>query len=400
METSRARGGGGGGLGASVSLLYAAVYLHYGVLGLFMPVWLAHVGLKADQIGLLVSTPLLLRIVFAAPVARLADHLRRIRELLFGCLVGTAVFVAALGLVHGFVALIVFFVVLSVVWDPVPILADAYAVAAVRARELDFGRMRLCGSLGFVVANIAGGQIIDRAGIGVMPTLVAALLVVPLLVLPFLPPDRRFGSPEPSEAGEWRALVKDRSLVVVVLATALIVASSGLFMTFSAVHWSEKHYSSTFIGVLSAIGIASEVVVLWGAQKALGGRSPLWLILIAGGVTLVRWLLMALDPGPVVSIALQLLNGGGMGVIAGLMLFIAGRTPVRLMATAQGLNAVVVGVAAAGSAALSGYLWQALASTAYLLMALVAALGLALIALELRRPGLNAALVELPASGG
>jgi MFS transporter, PPP family, 3-phenylpropionic acid transporter len=364
------------------------------VFGLFMPVWLAHAGLKSNEIGLLVSTPMLLRILFVAPVSALADHLRRIRELLFACLAGTAAFVILLGTVHGFVAMILFFVAFSVVWDPVPILADAYAVAAVRARQLDFGRMRVWGSLGFVAANLAGGKIIDLAGIGAMPLMTAALLVVPLLVIPFLPPDRGFGTPEPAPRGEWRGLLKDRSLVVVILATALIVASSGLFATFSAIHWSEKHFSSTFIGVLSAVGIASEIIVLWGAQKALGERSPLWLILASGVLVVVRWLLMSLDPGPAFSVAFQLLNGGGMGVIAGLMLYIARRAPVRLMATAQALNAVVVGVAAALSAGASGYVWQVFASRGYLVMAAVAAVGLVIIVAELRAPGTAAVTAE------
>jgi PPP family 3-phenylpropionic acid transporter len=373
-------------LAGSVSLLYAAVYLHYGVLGLFMPVWLAHAGIRSSEIGLLVSAPMLLRILFVAPVSALADHLRRIRELLFVCLAGTAVFVVALGVVHGFVAMALFFVALSVVWDPVPILADAYAVAAVRAKQLDFGRMRVFGSLGFVVANLAGGKVFDLMGIGVLPILTAVLLVVPLLIIPFLPPDRRFGSSDPAPKGEWRTLLKDRSLVVAILGVAVIVASGGLFTTFSAIHWSAKHFSSTYIGFLSAVGIASEVVVLWGAQRALGARSPLWLILVAGGFIMLRWLAMALDPGPVFSAVFQLLNGGGMGVVAGLMLYIAGRVPVRLMATAQGVTAVVMGVAAAVSAAGSGYVWQQLGPAGYLLMAVIAALGLAVIALELRRP--------------
>ena len=387
-------------LAGSVSLLYGAVYLHYGVLGLFMPVWLAHAGLASTQIGLLIAAPMLLRIAFVAPVSALADHLRRIREVLFVCLAGTAILVAALGAVHGFAALAIFFVALSVVWDPVPILTDAYAVAAVRARQLDFGRMRVWGSLGFVVANLAGGKVIDLAGIKVLPTMTAALLVIPLLVIPFLPADRRFGSPEPAPKGEWRTLLKDRSLAVVILGVALIVASSGLFTTFSAIHWSAKHFSSTFIGMLSAVGIASEVVVLWVAQKVLGARSPLWLILVAGSLVLLRWLSMALDPDRAASLAMQLLNGGGMGVIAGLMLYIARRAPVRLMATAQGLNAVVMGVAAAVSAAGSGYVWQVFGSGGYLLMSVVAVLGLAVVAWELRRSNEPVVLPSAEAIGG
>ena len=62
---------GFGRLGLKTSMLYGAVYLHYGVFAIFMPVWLKNLGLPASQIGILVSLPLLLRILFVAPVSAL-----------------------------------------------------------------------------------------------------------------------------------------------------------------------------------------------------------------------------------------------------------------------------------------------------------------------------------------
>lgn len=375
--------GGRGALSAKVSALYAAVYLHYGVFGVFMPVWLAHQGVGAEQVGVLVSIPMLLRVVFVAPVLGLADRLRKIRELLFACLAATAGLMATLDLAHGFAAIAALFVVMSVSWDPIPILADAYAVCAVRARGLDFGRLRVWGSIAFVVANLVGGKAIDLSGVRIVPALTAGLLLVPLAVIPFLPADRVLGEAAPSAKGEWRSLLGDGPLVLVMLATALVVSSQALFAVFSAIHWTARGYSATFVGVLSAIGIVSEIAVLWLAQMGLRGRSPLWLILASGLLTILRWLLMALDPGPALLVVVQLLQGPGMGVVAGLMLFIAEAAPQRLIATAQGVNAVVVGLFAAVLAGASGFLWRVLGSHAYLVMALVAAAGLAMIASRL-----------------
>lgn len=382
---------GRAGLTARVSALYAAVYLHYGVFGVFMPVWLAHQGVGAEKVGLLVSIPMLLRVVFVAPVLGLADRLRRIRELLFACLAATSALMAALNLAHGFVAIAALFVVMSVSWDPIPILADAYAVCAVRARGLDFGRLRVWGSIAFVAANLIGGKAIDLAGVRIVPALTAALLLVPLAVIPLLPADRTLGEAAPSAKGEWRGLLSNGPLVLVMLATALIVSSQALFAVFAAIHWTAKGYSATFVGFLSAIGISAEIMVLWLAQMGLKGRSPLWLILVCGALTLLRWLLLALDPGPALLVVAQLLQGPGMGVIAGLMLFMAEVAPPRLVATAQGVNAVVVGLFAAVVAAASGFLWRVLGAHAYLVMALVAAIGCLAIASQLRGVGRKAA---------
>ena len=375
---------GFGRLSLKTSTLYAAVYLHFGVFSVFMPVWLLkHAGLPASQIGLLMSLPLLLRILFVAPVSALADHLRQIREVLFVCLVLMAALVGSLSLVRGFVPIAIFFVVLSMVWDPIPILTDSYAVAAVRVRGLNFGRMRLWGSLAHISANFIGGAIIDYAGIRTVPWMTAALLLVPLAIIPFLPADRHFGDPVPAAKGEWTRLVKDRPLMIVLFATCLILGSQGLFGGFAAIQWTAKGFSSRFIAELNGVGIAAEIVILWACQRMLGRRSPLVLILVMAGLTVVRWLLMTLDPGPALLIAIQLLQGAGMGVVAGLMLFIAERAPAHLMATAQGLYAVIVGVIAALVVAGSGFLWQAFGPRAYLAMALITAVGMGLVAMQL-----------------
>jgi PPP family 3-phenylpropionic acid transporter len=392
---------GFGRLGLKTSMLYGAVYLHFGVFAIFMPVWLKHQGLPASQIGLLVSLPLLLRILFVAPVSALADHLRRIREVLFVCLVLMAVLVGSLTLARGFVAIAIFFVVLSMVWDPIPVLTDSYAVAAVRVRGLDFGRMRVWGSLAHISANVVGGEIIDHLGIHMVPWMTAALLLVPLAVIPFLPADRRFGDPVPAAKGEWTRLVKDRPLMVVLFATSLILGSQGLFGAFAAIEWTAKGFPSVYIAALNGVGIGAEILILWVCQRMLGKRSPLVLILVMAGLTVVRWLLMTLDPGPVALIPIQVLQGCGMGEVAGLMLFIAERAPAHLMATAQGLYAVIVGVIAALVVAASGFLWQALGPRAYLAMALITVVGMVMIAMQLvafRRWRVAEVVPETPAS--
>jgi PPP family 3-phenylpropionic acid transporter len=373
-------------LSRQVSGLYASIYLHYGLFAVFMPAWLTHQGLKPGEVGLLIATPLLLRVLFVAPVTELADRLRRIRELLFACIAGTAALMVVLGVVKSFLALAVFFVVLSMVWDPLPILADAYAVASVRARGLDFGRMRVWGSLAHITATLAGGKLIDMMGIHILPMTTALLLVIPMILLPFLPKDRCFGDPAPSAKGEWMLLLKDRPLVLVVIATSLIVSSQAVFSVFAVQHWLSKGMTASYISILTGIGMVSEIVLLWFFQRLLGARSPLWMIVVSGAVLALRWVAMAFDPGPSVLPALQVLHGFGMGLVAGLMLYIAQRVPERLIATAQGVNAVVLGVIAAVAAGASGFIWQALGPGSYLVMAVMVAVGIAGVIWQLTQP--------------
>ena len=373
-------------LGWQVAALYASIYPHYGLFSVYMGAWLSHQGLKPGEVGLLVATPLLLRVFFVAPVTELADRLRRIRELLFACVAGTAALMVVLGLVKGFLGLAILFVILSMVWDPLPILADAYAVASVRARKLDFGQMRVAGSIAHIIATLCGGVLIDRMGIQVLPYATALLLVIPMIVIPFLPKDRYFGDPTPSAKGEWVLLLKDPALVLAVVATSLIVSSQAVYGVFAIQHWIAMGMKASYTSELTAIGMVSEIVLLIFAQKLLGARSPLWMIAVSAVMLGLRWVAMAFDPGPNVLPALQVLHGFGMGAVAGLMLYIAQRVPERLIATAQGVNAVVLGAIAAVAAGVSGFIWQSLGPAAYLVMAAMVAVGVAGILWQLANP--------------
>jgi len=366
--------------------MYAAIYLHYGAFGLFIPMWFAHRGLSPEEIGTLMSVPMFLRILFVAPVSSLADRLQRIREVLLVCVVGAMLIMSFMSFAHAYWQMLLFFTLFSLVWDPLPILADSYAVLAVRTRGLDFGRMRLWGSLAFVLANVASGSLIGAYSPEVVPWLTAALLAVPIIPILLLPPDRQLGSSEKTERTHWRAAFADRMVFVAMVGAALIASSHVLLTTFGTIQFTAMGLDGATTGLLVGASILSEIVVLFGAQKLLGKRSPLWLIALGGVLSVVRWLLMSLQPGLYVLAVLQVLNGfTGMGVIAGLMLFIAQRVDSRLISTMQGINAVVLGLLGALATFGSGYAWKALGYQAYILAALVAAAGCAPIFLALRK---------------
>jgi hypothetical protein len=85
-------------------------------------------------------------------------------------------------------------------------------------------------------------------------------------------------------------------------------------------------------------------------------------------------------------VALALLQGpAATALIVGNILYIARRFPTHLVATANGVNAVLVGVCAASVTFLGGYLWDALKARAYLPMAGLATLALVIFVFSARR---------------
>lgn len=359
-----------------VSGLYLALYVHYGFFT-FLPLWLKLTGASAGEIGLLLAIPLVLRLLTVAVVANWAGRRGRVRDAITATALLSAALITLLLGEPGHLGRILVVAVFSIVWDQIPVLTDAYAVMAVRSRALDFGRMRVWGSIAVVLSTASAGWVFGIVGIKALPLIVAVLLLLPAIVAPLLPPDREMARVEPGAAGNWREVLADRKLMRALIGAALIMGSHGVITSFGAIQWTARGISTGTIGLLQALAVSAEILAFWFGAKLLGRRDPMLLICIAAVAGTVRWLVMAIDPGLPVLVAAQLLHSiTSTGAILGTMLVIAARVPVQTSAAAQGVNAVLLGIALAATTAGSGLLWDYGVAPAYLAMAGLAALAI------------------------
>ena len=56
--------------------------------------------------------------------------------------------------------------IFAVAWTTIMPLTETVAMGGVRAAGLDYGRMRLWGSLSFIAASFCGGWVVERLGAG------------------------------------------------------------------------------------------------------------------------------------------------------------------------------------------------------------------------------------------
>ncbi len=365
-------------LGLRVSGLYLALYLHYGFFA-FLPLWLRAAGAPAAEIGVLLAIPLGVRLATVAPFCAWAGRNGRVRDAIIVTALVSSALVSLLLTRPDHAGRIALVLTLSIVWDQIPVLTDAYAMMAVRKHALDFGRMRVWGSIAVVASNAAAGWAVGVFGIRALPLMIAALLLIPAAFAPILPPDAAMTRAEPRVQGGWRSVLADRVLLKAMAAASLIMGSHGVLNSFGAIQWSARGLATGTIGLLQALAVAAEILAFWFGGRALGGRDPRLLIAAAAAAAVVRWLVMATTPGITVLIAAQLLQGvTATGAILGVMLVIASRVPAALGGAAQGVNAVLFGAGLALTTAGSGWLWERGAAIAYGAMAAMAAVAFVL----------------------
>jgi PPP family 3-phenylpropionic acid transporter len=164
-----------------LGLYYAAIFVGTGAAGPYMPLWFAAHGLSGAEIGIILSAPMLARVVTAPAIAIWADgfRLRRTPLILMGATVAVAY--ALLGAPFGFWwRLGVWFCAASIFSSLSP-LTDVIALSRARTDGFNYGWPRGVGSAAYIVANVVVGALLTKfAPDLVLIWLVAAALAAAL----------------------------------------------------------------------------------------------------------------------------------------------------------------------------------------------------------------------------
>jgi len=366
-----------------LGFLYAALFLVVGVYLPYLPVWLKWRELGADQIAILLATPPFARILFTPVISFAADRVGDRRTILIALAWGSLLSFALLWLSGGFWPMLLATLLLAANWTTLMPLTETVAVSGIRSEGLDYGRVRLWGSISFIVASLGSGVVIYRLGPqSVLPLLLAATALM-VIAVHFSP--RRLEGKGPAaptalrrlKLGDALALAAAPLFLLFLLATSLIQASHALLYAFGSLHWQAQGLTGGTIGALWSIGVIAEVALFAVSGRLITACGTARLLMLAGLATTVRWGFMAMDPPLWATGLLQTLHAMSFGAAhLAAIHFLTHAVPEDRAATAQGLYAAVVAGLAIGSATLaSGPLYSAFGGEAYGVMALLALAG-------------------------
>ncbi|HEV2955640.1 MAG TPA: MFS transporter [Xanthobacteraceae bacterium] len=363
------------GFGARLALFYAGLFVVVGIQLPFFPVWLKAKGLDAGAIGLVVATPILVRVVAVPIAARLADRRGALRQVLVASSAGAAMGYALVGWAEGFAAIIATVALAAALAAPAIPLADAYALKGLTLRGRAYGPVRLWGSAAFIAANFAAGFASGYiAPTGYIWLIVAASALAAAASLA-LRPLRPGGAPDAALPRPRRRLLATPGVLPVAIGASLIQASHAVYYGFATLDWSGKGLSGTAVGALWAVGVAAEMV-LFALSARLPALTPRALLILGAAGAAVRWAAMALDPPGVLLVPLQCLHALSFGAsFLGAVQFLARVAPEAEGATVQGDFSTLQGIVTAAATGLSGVLYGSLGALAYAAMAACAALG-------------------------
>lgn len=362
-----------------LGLFYAAYFFFGGVQLPFFPLWLEARGLDARTIGLIIAVPALVRIIVTPIVTHQADRHQALKAtLVIGSMVGL-LGMTLVGLVEGPVAILLAFAVAMAALSPMLSLSDAYALSGLGVRGRNYGPVRLWGSVAFIAGNVGAGFLLAwMAPEHLIWLIVSALAVIVVAALALTPLDPVPRPVSAAPAASPKTLLRNPAFLAVVLASSMVQGSHAFYYGFSAVEWRAQGFDGRLIGVLWGLGVLAEIVLFALSVRLPKALPPTALLAIGGLGAIVRWTAMAFDPPVMLLPALQLLHAASFGAAhLGMMGFLARNVPRELAATAQGFAATWSGIVNASATFVSGFVYAATGSLAYLVMAAMALIGLA-----------------------
>ncbi|MDX2264048.1 MAG: MFS transporter [Hyphomicrobiales bacterium] len=362
--------------GSRIAAFYAAIFLMIGCYMAYLPVWLKARGFTEAEITLVFALPLLLRVVFTPLVSFIADKAGNARALVFWLTHGAACALACLAAAPGHAMIFAALTVYALLWTSVVPLTETIAVSAAKADGADYGRMRMWGSLTFIIAVATGGLAVDWGGPDAALWMVIGSAALMAGVAHGLPqPGRSDVALPPIKLRQAARFARSGPFALFLLSATAVSASHAVYNTLATLHWLSLGISPTAIGLLWATGVIAEIALFWFAGRVVRAAPPTALMLIGASAAVLRWIVTATNPPLTVLFPVQMLHSLTYGAAhLGAIYFLARAVPSQFAATAQGLYAAVAAGVGMGAACIAaGPLYKAMNADAFLVMAGLAA---------------------------
>ncbi|MGD8909455.1 MAG: MFS transporter, partial [Chromatiales bacterium] len=269
-------------------------YLFYfASLGALLPFWGLYLqarGFTPAEIGELMAVIMVTKLIAPNIWGWIADHtglrmpIVRLASLLSAiCFVG--VFFA-----EGFWWLALVMMLFSFFWNASLPQFEAVTMSHLKERIQHYSRIRLWGSIGFILSVSLLGFLLDHRGVELVPMMVL-LLYIGIFLNSLVVPEKPAAHAE-GEQGSIMQVLRRPEVFALLLVTFLMQASHSAYYAFYSIYMEAIGYSSSAIGELWALGVIAEVVIFlfmhnlleqWGARQ----------VLIASlAIAVVRWILV------------------------------------------------------------------------------------------------------------
>ncbi|MBS9436001.1 3-phenylpropionate MFS transporter [Photorhabdus noenieputensis] len=358
-----------------LALDYFTYFFSYGIFLPFWAIWLQGEGIEHDMIGILLGTGLISRFLGSLLIApTVKDPAKLILALRILALL-TLIFAVGFTLGNHWAWLLFVMVGFNLFFSPMMPLGDALAGTWQKQFSFDYGKIRVWGSIAFIISSALTGELISVWGHRAILVTILFSIFSTLLVTLLRPSIMPVGETKSAKVDvvSFKQLLSEKSVRRFLLCVALLQGAHAGYYSFSAIYWENAGYSASVVGYLWSLGVVAEVIIFTLSNKLFRRWSARNLLLLSGICGVVRWGLMGTFTSLPVLIVVQILHCGTFTVChLAAMRFIGARKEGEIVRLQAAYSALAMGGGIAVTTVIAGFMYDYLHSGIFWMMALVA----------------------------
>lgn len=317
-------------------------FFYFAVLGIFLPyfnLYCYHLGFNGVQIGTLSAVRSLVMVAASLFWGFLADKFYLRRRIYILCSAASALtWLFFLTTIDFWLMLLITALYVSF-YAPIIAFLEAFTMDQLEYRKETYGRIRVWGSVSFILVVILLGRAIDLFPIRLILVLIfvgSLFQALGALRMPHFDSTGRTMSPKNGGG------LLNRQVFFFLLCGFIMLVSHGTYYGFFSIHLESLGYSRTFIGLAWALASVAEILVMVNSEVLFNRFSLERVLVFSYALAVVRWLMLCFFEAPLMILSAQVLHAVTYGTFhMASILYIDRLTSARAKTIGQAANNAV-----------------------------------------------------------
>lgn len=269
-------------------------YAHAGTFATYAALFFAARGMTVAQIGILVSLIQVMRMLGPNLWGWVADHTAR-RALILRLTAASALAAfSAMFFADTYGEFFAAMVLLNLFTSAQSPLSESLMLSDMRGDLSGYGRIRLWGSIGFIVAVMSAGYFLDAFGAAALPWFAGAMLVMTVGA------SFAIGDVAPQHAAHAKApllpVLRKPEVLAFFLSVALMCGAHMSLYAFYSLYLERAGYAKPVIGAMWALGVVAEVLFFYFQARVFARFGARRVMMCAFGAAVLRFVVTGALP--------------------------------------------------------------------------------------------------------
>ena len=368
-------------------ILGSQYFLYFGVLGIFLPyfnLYCYHLGFSGFQIGALSAFRTGTTVLFPLLWGAIADRFLLRKSIYILCnFISTAIWALLLYTVD-FWMMLGISIFYGIFYAPIISFLESFTMDALGKKKKEYGKIRVWGSINFIIIVILLGRIIDIYSVNIIIVLILAGSLIQSLISVSIPDIKTVKSKSPSQG---MGVLLSRRFLIFLFCAFLMLLSHGTYYGFFSIHLDNLGFGKTFIGICWGLASASEILVMIQSDRIFKRFSLENVLIFSFFIAAIRWCILFFAVSPLLILGSQILHALTYGAFhVASILYVDNLTPGETKTMGQAVNnAVTYGLGMVAGFILNGYFFETVGAPVLFIMSSLAAVAGGMILWGFRR---------------